>query len=709
MPLTKVAFRSGVQKDDSPLSSEGGWVDADKVRFVRGQPQTIGGWDAATSSTFTGIARGGHAWADISGRRWLAWGTATKLYVFAGGAIRDITPVLSQGVLASPFTTTSGSPTVQVTHANHGLATGQSVTYSNQSATVGGLTLNGSFPVTVTSTGAYTITAGSNASSSVTGGGNVDYSYPLASGLVDGIGEPGGYGTGSYSEGGYGSTIISAASLPRVWSLDNFGQNLLAVPRGGPLFEFQTDATYGELTTSGDFSSSAAWTAGTGWSVGSGVATAVAGSGSDLSQAVALTAGKVYRVRFTVTRSAGTLTFKTNGSALSGGASSAITVSGTYDRLFRATVGSTQIVFTKDAAFAGTLDNVQVNVADIAYRVDEAPAVNDAMFVDPNRIVVLIGTSFAGSTTYNQLVVRWSDAADVTAWTPTTANLAGDTLLSVGGRAVGGLATRLQNLVWTDTALYTMQYTGDADQPFVFRLAGTSCGLIGPLAAAEHNGIVFWMGRDNCFVFQGSSPAVIPSTLRRDLFDNLAEAQQEKVVAGANSAFSEVWWFYPDARDGNECSRYVAFQFDEGHWTCGTFARSTWVPAGVFPNPIALGTDGYIYYHERGQSAGGGAITSFVDGAYYDIDDGETLAHIRRLVPDFEGQTGPVNLSLYYKPWPNASETLKGTYIAAANTNKIDLRLTARQIRFRVGAAAAPSFWRFGSLRFDIMRTGQRR
>jgi hypothetical protein len=708
MTLTKVKFNPGVNKDDSPLSSEGGFTDADKVRFVRGQPQSIGGWDTATIDTFTGIARGGHAWSDISGRRWLAWGTATKLYVFAGGIIRDITPTLGQGVLVNPFSTTSGSNSVQVAHTAHGLATGQIITLSNQSSAVGGLTLNGTFAVTVSSPDIYTITAGSTASSTATGGGNVDYRYPLSAGLVDGIGEPGGYGTGSYSEGGYGGTIVSAVTLPRVWSIDNFGENGLFVPRGGPLFEFQPASAYDEMVTNGDFSTAAGWTTGTGWSIGAGVATATAGSASDLSRAVGFTAGEVYRVRFTATRSAGTLTFKTNGAALSGGASSAISASGTYDRLFRATVGSTQVVFSKDATFSGTIDNVQVNLADIAYRIDEAPPLNDTMFVDPNRIVVLVGTSIVGGS-YNQLAVRWSDAADVTAWAPTTANLAGDTLLSVGGRAIAGMATRLQNLVWTDTALYTMQFTGDADQPFVFRLAGTSCGLIGPMAAAEHNGVVFWMSKDNCFLFQGSTPSAIPSTLRRDLFDNLAEGQVEKVAAGANSAFSEVWWFYPDARDGKECSRYVAFNFDEGHWTCGTFNRSTWLPAGVFPSPVAFGTDGLIYFHERGQSAAGSAMSSFANAAYYDVDDGETLAHIRRMVPDFEGQVGPVNLTLYTKAWPNADETLKGTYTAATNTQKIDLRATARQVRFTVGANTTPSFWRLGALRFDIMRTGQRR
>lgn len=708
MALTKIALKPGINRDDTPLSAEGGYTDADKVRFVRGQPQTIGGWDLLTSSTFSGIARGAHAWIDAAGRKHLAWGTATSLYVLSSSTLRDITPVFDRGGLTDPFTTTSGSAVVIVAHTGHALATGQIATFSNQTAAVGGLTLSGAYTVTVTDADHYTVTAGSNASSSATGGANVDYSYSMTTGLVDGIGESGGYGSGAYGSGGYGGTVTSSATQPRVWSLDSFGENLLAVPRGGALYEFQPSIDYPELVTNGDFASATGWTAGTGWVIGLGVATATAGSASDLSRPVTMTAGAVYRVQFTVTRTAGYLSFKTNGGALSGNASWLIGVSGTYDRLFRATPGSTSIVFSKDGAFAGTIDNVSVSLASTAYRVQEAPSNNDAMFVDPNGIVVLIGTNLYLDV-YNQLAIRWSDIQDVTAWVPTPSNLSGDTLLSVGGRAMGGIVSRAQNLLWTDTALYTMTFTGDASDPFVFRLAGTGCGLIGPLARAEYNGAAFWMSKDNFFSFQGSVPQPIPSGLRRDLFDNLADGQREKIVAGINSAFSEVWWFYPDSRDGSECSRYVILQFEEGHWSCGQLNRTSWVRSGAFENPIALSADGHVYLHERGQTAAGSALASFVEASYFDVQDGENLMFVRRIVPDFEGQAGPVTFDIYYKRFPNAAEVFKGTYTAATNTEKIDLRVTARQIKFRLAGNAAPSFYRLGALKFDALPTGQTR
>src|SRR4029077_8682059 len=273
-----------------------------------------------------------------------------------------------------------------------------------------------------------------------------------------------------------------------------------------------------------------------------------------------------------------------------------------------------------------------------------------------------------------------------------------------------------QNLVWTDVGVYTMTYTGDASEPFTFRLAGTGCGLIGPLAAIEHNGLAYWMSKVNLFGFQGVAPVALPCPLKRDLFDNLAGAQQEKICAGIVAGFGEVWWFYPDKRDpglGNlpnlECSRYVSFQLEEAVWSCGTFRRTSWVGSGVYEEPIGFGTDGHIYVHEHGKSAVGAAFSWFIEAAFLDIQDGDALTHVRRAVPDFEGQVGPVLFDFYYKRFPNAPEVHKGQYEAAENREKIDLRLTARQIAIKLSANTAPTFARLGALRFDIMPTGQLR
>jgi hypothetical protein len=795
MPLTALNFKPGVTKDDTPLAAEGGWVDADKVRFSRGMPQSIGGWDAALSSTFTGVARGGHAWADNLGRRWLAWGTAGNLYAFAGGNLLDVTPVHASGVLTSPFTVAAGSNSISVRHVGHAMTTGQSITFSNQSIAVGGLTLNGTYTVTVSDRNTYTITHGGNAAFSATGGGSVDYVAAFRPGLISGLGEPGGYGAEAYGEGGYSGTIPSAATLPRTWSLDNWGENLVAVPRGGGLYEFQPSTAYPELVSNGDFATAAGWTLGSGWSIAGGVATASTTAGNnDLTHAAPMVAGKMYRVTFTVTagnanasalgnpafstvagspvvvmiaaahgmligdvftvtgatatggitvsgtwvvvgvldadtvtyiaptNATGTtsgggttatysspkLTFRTNVGVVGYGASASVSATGTYTRLFRAPVGATTIAFLKNRHFGGTIDNVSVKLASSAYRVTEAPPQNDSMFVDPHHIVVMLGTSLQGGD-YNPLTVRWCDRENLTNWSATQANFAGDYLLAVGGKAIAGLATRQQNALWTDTALYTMAFTGDPSTVFAFNFISAGCGLIGPLGADEQNGAVYWASRDNFFVFQGAAPQPIPCPLRRDFFEHIADGQEDKISAGVNTGFGEIWWLYPDLRDGNECSRYVAYNYEENHWTCGTFDRSTIVSSGVYPYPIMLGTDGVVYYHEYGQSASGSVLSGFVEGAYVDLDDGQNLMHVRRIVPDFEDQVGPIDIELGLRLWPHAAETISGPYTATLTTEKIDLRATARQMKPKLSFASAPAFFRLGALRADVIKSGATR
>lgn len=706
MPLQTFNLAPGLNRDDTPLASEGGYINADKVRFVAGRPQLIGGWQAATSAVFTGIARGAHAWATLTGRRVLAWGTHAKLYVMIGGSIRDITPPHSEGVLSNPFTAAVGSSDVQVRHNGHGLRTGGSVTYTNQSLPVGGLTLNGTHTVTVSDPNTYQITATGPATSTATGGGNVDFAAALPAGLIDGTGDPGGYGTGPYSAGGYGETV-AIDSLPRVWFLDNWGETLIGLPRGGALYQFQPALDYANLVANGDFASSAGWTAGAGWTYLSGGFASLAGSASDLSHDVALVPGYVYRVTVDVTTSSGTLTIKTDAGTL-GFASAAISATGRYSRRFRVPAGSTKIVFHKDTGFSGSIANVSVKLESVAYRVDEAPIASGGMFLDPHQIVVLLGTALDGAE-YNPMAIRWCDRQDLTAWTPTVSNLAGDDILASGGRIVGGLATRQQNLIWTDAGLTTMQFTGDAGAPFLLNLAGTGCGLAGALARAEHNGVVFWAGRGNFFRYDGAVPTPIPCRIERDVFSHIAANQYEKIVCGILPGFSEFWTLYPDSRDGNECSRYSIHRWDEGHFSAGTFARSSWVKPGIYDHPIALGTDGRVYEHETGQSANGGVISAFLESAYFDIGDGENLMMIRRFIGDFAELVGYIDIIITSRMRPTGVERSYPALRHTPNTGKLDCRITGRQIKFRFEASASPLFLRWGTLRGDVLPLGAKR
>lgn len=602
MPLTKIPFQAGIFKDDTPLAAEGRWVDADKVRFVRGLPQTIYGWERALSDTnsvegsvggiLSGICRGIHAWADNGGDKHCAFGTHTHLIVMRDGVNYGVTPVDASGTLGTdPLDTTDGSAIVTVSDTAHGRSVGDRVAFSGATA-VGGITVDGAYTVaTVPNADSYTIVHSSAATATASGGGSsVAYTYYLPVGLANGTGGQG-YGTGTYGTDTYG-TASNVAYFPRTWSLDNWGEHLIANPRGGTIYAWQ-------LSTSAP-----------------------------------------------------------------------------------------------------------------AAAIAQAPATVTCCFVTPERILVAAGCSDSGGT-FDPLLLRWSGQEDNTEWTPSLANQAGDFRLSVGSRIVRGLAGRGENLIWTDEALFAMRYLGDPGLVFGFTLLGAGCGLIGPNAAVVKDGVAYWLSRSGQFYVYagGGAPRQIPCPVRRHVFDNLSFVQADKVFCGANSAFSEIWWLYPDRRDGNEVSRYVLYSTTEGTWSVGRFDRTAWVDAGVFDYPIAAASDGKVFFHEKGHLADGGPLAYRLESAPFDLGDGDTLMRVNGAVPDFEDLLGGLALTFLGRRYPQAAstETSSGPHPVTAATPKIDFRLTARQAAVRIEAADVPAFMRLGALRLDLTDTTHRR
>jgi hypothetical protein len=245
MPLKKLQLKSGVNREGTRYSTEGGWFSCDKIRFRQGTPEKIGGWQRISSETYNGVCRALWQWATLSGVPYLGVGTNTKYYIAYGGAYYDITPVVSTVTLTNPFTTVSGSATVTVTDVAHGATTGTFVTFSGATA-VGGLTLNGEYQITVLTVDSYTITAASNASSPATGGGTVTAAYQVSAGTEIAVALSG-WGAGPWGLGAWGIGSPGAASI-RIWNHQNFGQDLIYGPKGGAMYYW--DATTG-LTSRG--------------------------------------------------------------------------------------------------------------------------------------------------------------------------------------------------------------------------------------------------------------------------------------------------------------------------------------------------------------------------------------------------------------------------------------------------------------------------
>lgn len=579
MPVIKPKFRPGIVKDESALAAEGGWIDADKVRFEGVDPTTIGGWETFVPG-YQGICRGVFAYRDDTGNLHLGIGTHTHLYVYSGGALIDITPIESTPALTNPFTTTASSTTVTVAHNAHGRLVGSRIIVSGGTA-VGGITIAGEYTVTSVALNTFTIEHGTAASSNATGGGTPTVQYLLNPGQIDGTGGSG-YGTGAYGIGGYGQAS-SAEFFPRTWLMDNWGRQLIACPRGGGLYRWDP-----------------------------------------------------------------------------------------------------------------TTPNTRATL------VPNAPTRINGFFIAPERIVVTWGVEgFADD--WSPLRVRWCHQGNIEQWTPTAQNQAGEFDLGKGSMVIAGVAGRGEHYILTTSALYRMPYRTDR-LVYSFPLVA-EIGCIGVKAAAMAAGRLFWLAPDGQFyAYAGGAPQPLPAGIQRDMFDNIAPSQQDKIFAVPNGAFGEVWWFYPDARDGVEISRYVAFNYDGGFWQTGTFDRTAGVDRGAVGYPLLAGGS-TVFLHERGNTADGQPLSCFVRSAAFDIGEGETIAFLTRIRPDFHQLIGGVNFRVYTRMHQNAPWRLKGPYPVTGNTAKVDLRASGREMQVEIASNGAPTRWRLGAMRLTLDNT----
>lgn len=705
----KISFQPGVFPDDSPLDAEGFFVDSDKIRFVRGKPQTIGGWERFTSETFLGIARGLYAWGDRSRNPYLAIGTNLRLNAYdVDGNEYDITPVTSYGTLTNPFTTSSGLTTVSVSHSSHGLVADQKVRFSNASA-VGGITINGEYTITsVTDANTYVITHSAAASSSAgPGGGTVLTEIFLAPGQVDGLGGLG-YGTGGYGSGTYGSSASGYTYYPRSWSFDNWGANLIANPRAGAIYEWAPNLTQSELVTNGSFTIGTGWSVGSGWTInGSALATISTGT---LSQAVTTNSYAWHLLDFDATVTAGSVV-ATYGGLTIGSA----TATGNYRLPFFAGYGGSQTLSFVGATFTGSLDNVSVKVKTTAQQISNAPSQVTSTFITAERRVVACGTT-DGNNVFDPLAIRWSglngDTPDNSVWTVSLETTAGLYILTQGTRIVRGLAGKGENLIFTDTGVYSMRYVPDISQVYRFDLLGTGCGLIGPNAVVQVSGAFFWLTPGGEFyVYDGGVPRPLKSTVRRYVADNLSWVQQDKVYAFPISAWGEVGWLYPDQRDGNECSRYVLYNYLDNVWSLGTFDRTSWIDAGVFQYPIAVDSSGQIWFHEKGFTEDGGARSWSLETGYTNLGDGDSLMSIMGAYPDAEDLQGGYSVTIRTRTNDSRGVFTRtmGPYDITSATGKVSIRAKGRDAKITFSGDDAPTFWRMGAFRFDMKPDKSRR
>jgi len=763
MPLSKIQFQPGVNRETTSYGDENGWFNSDLIRFRKGRPEKMGGWARLSSNTIEGTGRSLHVWAALDGAKFMGLGTEAKFYIEEGGGYSDITPIRSTATLGSnPLKTgavVSGATVVTVTAIAHGAVTNDFVTFSGATATDGITTaqLNTEHQVTVVDSNSYQITTTGTASSGDTAGGgsSIIANYQINTGLntvVSGTGFGAGLWSGQttgYSQttlndsGGINDsvtsfTLTSAASFETASTTTSADLTIISssvsvanssgFPAKGTLLigsekiRYGTNVSnvFGDLTRADDGTTAA--------TSSSGDAVTFVGLmliGSELIQYTGksthlINAGVVRGVRGTTAaaHSDGANVKEANDFVGWGESSSTAANTGSNIRLYSQDNWGEDLllnVFDGTPYYWDKTLGLGSRATDLASQpgASDAPVITRRIMVSgADRHVVCFGCNPLGETAQDLLMVRWSDQEDPADWTPTATNTAGSQRISSGSEIISAQKTRQEMLIWTDTALHAMRFTGP---PFTFgfSMLANNVSIIGPNAVTTVGDKVFWMDRENFYVYTGRVQ-VIPCTLLRYVFDDINLEQSFKCFAASNKMFDEVFWFYPTA-DSTEIDRYVKFNFTENTWDLGTLSRTAWVDYGIHDNPRASGianSTNFVYIHETGDDDDGSAMTSFIESADFDLGDGEQFMFVSRLIPDIDitstSSSASVDYILKTRDYPGDSLTTNSTNAVTASTQQSFLRSRSRQAALRIESSTTNVTWTLGDLRLDLRPDGRR-
>lgn len=613
MPFFKLKFRPGINRTSTDYDNEGGYFACDKVRFRNGVPEKIGGWTKYALAQYAGTARALFNWVTLDNINVLALGTNVKYYIESSGGMYDVTPIRATVTLASnPFAITSGSSTVVVTHAAHGAATGDYVTFSG-AVDVGNITaahLNKEFQVTYIDGNSYSITVELSASSTTTGGGaavDAEYQIPIATAIA----VPGrGWNAGSWGRGTWGSqasdTQIAFSTL-RLWSQESFGEDHVFCPRDGTLYYWK-------------------------YSLG--------------------------------------------------------------------------------------LNHRATPLEDEAGAADVPLMATKIMMSTVGRHLIAFGTNPVGSTEQDPLEVRWCSSEDLTLWTPALTNSAGTYRLSSGNRIVTAARLKQEMLIFTDSTIYSMQHIGAPDI-FGFHPAADNISIISPNALAVVGNAVFWMAQDKFYVYTGRAET-LPCLIDDYIFDDINLKQADQIIAGTNEGFSEIWWFYCSA-NSDTIDRYVIYNYDERTWAYGNMHRTAWLDSPLKSSPVAA-ANGYLYYHESGVDDDRTTpIHAWVESSDFDISEGDDFMFVKRLLPDvsFTGSTASnpaVSITLTPRNAPgsaykagDSNRVVRSAKVPVERfTERCDVRLRGRHLKFRIESTELGVQWQLGSSRIEVQPDGKK-
>jgi hypothetical protein len=662
----------GLNAELTETALQAGYKEASLGRFRAGLFQKLGGWTKYYENSLNVTPRFMHAYQDLDTDDRLTVGATTKLYDLTGGALRNITPQQITTSVAESFDTTSGSPTVTIDDAEVGTITPYNAVTFLTPVSVGGLTLHGTYQIANYISGtSYTIVASSNATSSVTNGGAVP-SFATSSGSATVTVTMVAHGLSA------GDEVVFPISTT-VGGIAIYGRYTVQTIASADTFTI-THTSTATATTSGSMNGGEASFL---YHITSGPQAIGGAYGSGLYGA------GLYGKGTTLTATAGTDIVVTDWSL------------DNWGELLVATAENGGIYWWGQNT---GYQNAQL--------ISTAPIYNNGSFVSiGEQVVIAYGSTVEGSVGVYQdpLLVRWCTTGDFFTWSPLATYR-----IPTGSRCVGGAATPQRNLVWTDVELWSVDYIG-VTFGYGFNKIGANCGLIAKHAHAQLGANVYWMGNSNFFILSGSGVSVLPCAVWDIVFQDLDVSNKSRCFAGANTAHSEIWFFYPSLSGGfGYCDKYVKVNTLTGEWDAGPMQRNAWIDQTVLDNPIAITNGGIIYAHESGNDADGVALTPSFETGWFTISEGQEIALIKEIYPDFKwgewngSENATVKITVKTVMYPGDTPIEYGPFSVTKETQYISERIRARQFSLRGESDDAGSFWRLGHVRVLWQPDGRR-
>lgn len=702
MPLKKLLLKPGIVTEGTNYSNESGWFSCDKIRFRSGYPEKIGGWIRLSADTFLGIGRSMWAWLDADlGTTYLGIGTSLKYYIEKSTSYFDVTPIrkTTAAMAADPFATMYSTLNGNITATQTSILLVAGATFAN----LPGVILIGTEQI-------YYDTVTTNTLSGIIRG------YNGTTAATHATGSPVGGSSLKVTDAANGVVLRDFVTFSGSSAVGNFGAAQINL-------EHQVSGIVSNnvyvITVAGTFATSAA-----------------------------TSGGAAVKAEYQVNTGLDIYIFGLGWGAgpwgLLGWGLAATTGIGQQLRLWsNDNYGADLIIAPRGGAIYYWLDSTGVTVRAQSLTV-LATAISgaDGPYVphttlqiiasSVERLVIAFGAnpyvSGTPASTFDPLLVRWSDQQNAFQWVPKLTNQAGEYHLSRGSVIIAAKVTVDKILIWTDSTLYAMIYQGP---PYVwgFTILQDNISIMSPNAVAVASNIVYWMGADKFYVYTGRVET-LTCAVKQFVFDDINKDQSFQVFAGTNEGYNEVWWFYCSSHS-TTIDKYVVFNYVDQVWYTGTMARTFWLDSGLRQYPMAINYDNRVLYHEANVDDVSGltpvAINAYVESSDFDIDDGHNFGFVWRMLPDINFNGSNVNnpyVTITIKPRRDSGTpygtadsptvtsadnyTTAHTYVVQEFTGQVYTRLRARQMSYRIESTSLGTSWQAGLLRYDIRQDGRK-